>query len=345
MSDILSAPVIKATKGEYDIPIKNLWLETWRQLLQMPKTFWQAFGLIILILLGMGALFGLPVRFYDDIYFFVHYFSSHTPSHVRNAFISYMLFFGGAILEIFRCLLTTSLAYLALHHIRTQPTKVTMVFAFLKNWQNLLLISVLLYLVRGGVELLPFLFRTIHLNPFLPQGLSKPIIALAHGLRGFLVIFLYTYFMLVAFMASLLILDQKLTLKNSLYCACKSINQHWFKNSVLLFLPAWAYMCIGTDSIMLFYAVGGGFALFAYLIFLSGMIMAILFILYKNMADQTNLSHIKKIALIIIKVSLGLVILELFFSGVGLIWLLPVIALLIAIQYQHIFGDNHLAYV
>ncbi|MEN9450197.1 MAG: hypothetical protein RJA83_811 [Pseudomonadota bacterium] len=52
----------------------------------------------------------------------------------------------------------------------------------------------------------------------------------------------------------------------------------------------------------------------------------------------------KKITLIILKVILGLVILELFFSGIGLTWLLPVIVLLIAIQYQHIFSDKSLSY-
>ncbi|MEN9449413.1 MAG: hypothetical protein RJA83_27 [Pseudomonadota bacterium] len=39
MSDSLPSSVVKATKGEYEIPIKSLWIETWRQLIQMPKAF------------------------------------------------------------------------------------------------------------------------------------------------------------------------------------------------------------------------------------------------------------------------------------------------------------------
>jgi hypothetical protein len=73
--------------------------------------------------------------------------------------------------------------------------------------------------------------------------------------------------------------------------------------------------------------------------------MAILFILNKKMSGQTNLSRMKNITLIILKVILGLVVLELFFSRMGWIWVLPMMAVLIAMQYQHIFSDKSLSYV
>lgn len=320
MSGSLATSIIKATKGEYDISLKGIWLETWQQLLRMPKTFWQAFGLIILILLGTSVLL------FNWIYFFVHYFSSHNlPSPVTRAFIpAYLSFLGIAILEIFRFLLTTSLVFLVLQHIRTQPTKVTMVFAFLKNWKNLLLISVLFYLVRGGVDLL---------NLLLPQGASKSIIALVYGLRGFLVIFLYTYFMLVAFMASLLILDQKLTFKKSIGVAFKSINQHVLKNIALLFLASWAYIGAWSDL----FSIQNGFGLyFYYLVLLPVLILAFLFAMYKIILKNKP-SQVQTITLMLLRIILGLFILVLFFLGGGLIGLLPVIALLLAIQYQHIF--------
>ncbi|WP_342219459.1 hypothetical protein [Rickettsiella endosymbiont of Miltochrista miniata] len=349
MSDSLPPSVVKATKGEYEIPIKSLWVETWRQLLQMPKAFWQAFGLMFLVLLGTTIFMDFLLRWYDIGLIHFQNYQAQLPNlhtlHVLNSLKGLLNTFTAAIIQILRTLLIVSLAFLVLNQIRNQPIKVTMVFAFLKNWRSLLLISALLYLVNSILRYgLVFVFRAMHLYPLLPSQ-DFPMIALAYGAHTFLAVFLYTYFMAVAFMAGLLILDKKMTFKKSLYIAFKSINRHPLKNMLLLFLASWAYMGAGSDTFNLFFSIRSGYSLFAYLILLPGMFMAILFMLYKKMALQTKRSRMKNITLIILKVILGLVVLELFFSNIGLIWLLPVIALLITIQYQHIFSDKGLSYV
>lgn len=350
MSNFLPSNVIKATQGDYRIPIKLIFIEAWQQLFKVHKVFWQAFGLMLLVLLGMTLLMGLLLQQYDLELLHFQNHQAQLPNlhtlHVLNSLKGLLNSFTAAIIQILRLLLTVSLVFLALNQIRNQPIKVTMVFAFLKNWRSLVLISLLFYLLNRVLHYGLFVFfEAIHLFPMSTQDSSRPIFVLGLYGANFLCVILNAYVMAVAFMAGLLILDKKMTFKKSLYIAFKSINRHPLKNMLLLFLASWAYMGAGSDSFNLFSGITNGYALFAYLILLPGMILTMLFFLYKKIAAQTNLTSMKKIALIILKVILGLVILELFFSGIGLTWLLPVIALLIAIQYQHIFLDKSLSYV
>lgn len=351
MSDSLPSSVVKGTKGDDDIPIKSLWIETWRQLLHMPKVFWQAFGLVMLISFGTTIFMGFLFHWYDVglIHFQNH--QAQLPNlhtlHVLNNLKVLIGNFAIAIIEVLRLLLTISLIFLGLHRIRNQPIKVTMMFAFLKNWRSLLLISLIFYLLNRVVIHygLFFLFRAVHLYPLSPHDLSKPIVALAYYVHFFLAVFLYTYFMVIAFMASLLILDQKMIFKKSLYVAFKSINRHTLKNITLLFLASWAYFGAWSDLVNPLFSIQNGNSLYFYLILLPGLILAVAFVIYKKIALKNKPSRIKNLSLIALKLILGLLILELFFSNIGLIWLLPVIALLIAIQYQHIFLDKSLSYV
>ncbi len=348
MSDSLPSSVVKATKGEYEIPIKRLWIETWRQLLHMPKVFWQAFGLMLLVLLGMTLLMGLLLQQYDlELLHFQNHQAQLPNLHTLHALNKLKMLLGNfaiTVIEILRFLLTVSFAFLALNHIRNQPIKATMIFEWVKALFSLLLISILFSLFYAAMFYASgFYFKALY--GFAHSYPGKLIFLLGYILRLIIITVLHTYILLILFMASLLVLDQKLALKKSLHCAFKTINQHWFKNSVLLFLPSLVYMSAWSDSFNLFSGITNGYALLTYLILLPGMILTMLFFLYKKIAAQTNLTPMKKIALIILKVILGLVILELFFSGIGLIWLLPVIALLIAIQYQHIFLDKSLSYV
>lgn len=162
----------------------------------------------------------------------------------------------------------------------------------------------------------------------------------------FLSVLLNAYVMAVIFMAGLLIIDQKLTLKTSLGCAFTSVNRHALKNSALLFLASWAYIGAGNDLVNPLFSIRDGFGLyFYYLVLLPGLILAASFIIYKIIMFKNKPSRIKNITLIAIKFILGVLILVSFFLGGGLIWLLPVVSLLLAIQYQYIFLDNHLAYV
>ena len=346
MSHSLQPSVINATKGDYDVPIKRLWIETWRQLIQMPKAFWQGFGLVMLVLFGMTIFISFLYQWVDIGLFHFQNHAAQLPNHnhlpiLNQVKVLFAQLIAGVI-PVLLALLTGSFAFLALNHIRKQsPIKASSVFVFFKNWQSLLLISVLFYLLtRVSQAGLFVLFKAIHLYPLSEQDLVKPIFVLSSMVNIFLVIFLDTYFLVVAFMGSLLILDQKMTFKKSVGVAFRSINRHVVKNSALLFLPSWAYLSGWSDFSRLFFSLGHGYTLFAYLILLPGMLMALLFIVYKKMADPTHLSRMKNITMIIIKVILGFVVLELFFSGMGLIWLLPVITLLLAIQYQHIFLDN-----
>lgn len=324
----------------------NTLIETWRQLIQMPKTFWQAFGLVLLVLLGTSIFMSLLVRWCGMGILHFQNHQAQLPNlhtlHVLNILDALFMSFTGAVIEILRILLTVCFAFLALHQIRNRTIKVTMVFAFFKNWRSLLFISILFYLLSRAAEYgLFFVFR-----PLLQHGLSKPIFALGAYANTFLLILLNSYFMVIAFMTSLLSLDQKMTFKKSVCVALKSINRHALKNMALLFLASWAYIGAEMDLGNLLFSTLNGFNLyFYYLVLLPGLILAVAFVIYKIIAFKIKPSRIKNITLMALKFTLGLVILVLFFSGIGLIWLLPVIALLIAIQYQHIFLDKSLSYV
>lgn len=346
MSDSLPSSVVKATKGDYDISIKNLWIETWRQLIQMPKTFWQGFGLVLLGLLGTTIFMSLLVRWGGMGILHFQNYRAQLPNlhtlHVLNILDALFMSFIGAVIQVLRTLFTVSLAFLALHQIRNRPIKVTLVFSFCKNWRSLLFISILFYLLSRTADYgLFFVFR-----PLQQQDLSKPIFALGAYANTFLLILLNSYFMLIAFMASLLSLDQKMTFKKSVCVALKSINRYTFKNMPVLFLASLAYIGAEIDLGNLLFSTLNGFNLyFYYLVLLPGLILAILFVTYKIIAFKNKPSRIKNITLMALRFMLGLLILGLFYLGGGLIWLLPVVSLLLAIQYQHIFLDKSLSYV
>ena len=187
-----------------------------------------------------------------------------------DPFYNLLNFILVGILEILRLLLTASLAYLALNQLRHQSIQVEMVFEFRKAWRPLVLIGLLLYLFDSVVlSASNFLLYYYQLTP--------QIFYLGFGLRFVLFVLLYTYITIGVFMAILLILDQKMPLKESLSVAFKSINQHLVKNIALILLTSFAF-----------------------------------------------------------------VVLTLLTLGIGLIWLLPMVSLVTAIQYSQIFCEGSL---
>lgn len=270
MSNSLSSNLIKAMAGDYRLPIKAILIEAWRRLNGLKITFWGGFALLFLTMFIVCILLSLVVALYV---FFVMYPHNVTSSSTGELGLLYsaLNFILVGILEILRLLLTASLAYLALHHLRNQPIWASMVFSFRKAWQPLLVVGIMLYLI--DVLLLSgsnFLLYHYQLTP--------QIFYLGFGLRFILFALLYTYITIGFFMTILLILDQQLTLKNSLRTAFKSINRHLIKN-------------IG----------------------------------------------------LIIVISFGCVLLTLVTLGIGLIWLLPMVSLVTAIQYNQIFCQGSLA--
>jgi hypothetical protein len=104
------------------------------------------------------------------------------------------------------------------------------------------------------------------------------------------------------------------------------------------------YRLARNDLTYLFYFIRGGFGLYSfylvlYLVLLPGVSLAVALILYKK-ALKNKPSRLNNMTLMTLKLVFGLIILVMFFLAGGFIWLLPVISLLIAIQYQHIFLDS-----
>lgn len=338
MSSNLPLSAVKAPQRDYNLPIKHLWIETWRQLVQMPKAFWQGFGLMLLTLLATTVFIEFLYRWYDLGLMHFQNHQAQLPNlqvlHYLNQLKILLSNIVTGIEGVLRALLTVSLAFLALMHIRKQPIKATGVFVFLKNWAPLLLLSLFFYLltriaIPNFIPSLFFLFRNYFSN--------NSIFLFEVGL--FLFILLNAYCMAVTFMAGLLILDQNLSFRNSLSVAFKSINRHVLKNITLLFLASWAYINAQTSLINLLFS---GYKLyFCYLFLLPGLALAILFTLYKTLAHKNKPSLTKNVILIGLNFILGLLIVILIFLGASLIWLLPMIAVLLALQYQHIFLDSY----
>lgn len=343
MSSNLPSSVVRAMQGDYDVPIKRLWIETWHQLIQMPKTFWQGFGLILLVLFSAAFFVDFFYRWYDiGIIHFQNHQAQLLSLHTLHVLTKLKMLFGNfivGIIQVLRVLLTVSFAFLALNQIRQQPIKTTLVFVFLKNWQSLVLISVVFYLLTRLTHYgLFFIFKATHL--LFPVGLSRGIFVLDFAVQMLLAFLLNTYFMIVAFMAGLLILDQKLTLKTSLSCAFRSINQHWIKNIILMFLANVVYAGILIDLFNIIFAIKSTNYWMLYFFALAAM-APILIISYKKVIPIQNASCIKNLVLALLLIILGLVFFPMFFFGMGNTWFLPAVAVLLAIQYQHIFLDNH----
>ena len=221
MSHSLPPNLVKASTGDYRIPIMSIFRQAWRGVKGMKKTFWGGFALLFLTLFIVCVLLSLVVALYVFLAIYPHNIISSLESAQLGAdpFYNLLNFILVGILEILRLLLTASLAYLALNQLRHQSIQVEMVFEFRKAWRPLVLIGLLLYLFDSVVlSASNFLLYYYQLTP--------QIFYLGFGLRFVLFVLLYTYITIGVFMAILLILDQKMPLKESLSVAFKSINQH-----------------------------------------------------------------------------------------------------------------------
>lgn len=258
MISSLPPNLVKATTGDYSIPIRAIFSEAWQRVKGIKKAFWGGFALLFLTLVGVYIIFQWVLAVF-------HLFRFYDLGMV-------MQFIAGGFFEVLRLLLSVSLVFLALQHLRNQAVNSTMVFEFRKSWKPLACIGVLFYLqnflwVSGAKSVL---------NHFYVQGL-KQLYAIGTAVLFIVFVFLFTYIALIITMSMLLILDKKISLKESFYIAFKSVNQHGFKNIALLFLASLLFLVFGVITL-----------------------------------------------------------------GVGLIWLLPFLSLLSAVQYQQIFCEGHL---
>ncbi|MEN9449444.1 MAG: hypothetical protein RJA83_58 [Pseudomonadota bacterium] len=390
MSDSLTSSLVKAVKGDYRIPIKSIFLETWQRVTGMKKSFWGGFLLFLLTMSVFNKLQGFILM--DIVYKFK--LLDSTP------FFSYLLkCFLGSSVEVLRSLLTFSLTCLALQHLRNQPTRASMVFSFRKTWRPLALIFLvaflmesvlyfrinffldkipspllvdyklyfnhyLVYLLNSTLEFCMNFFskaitELVPLDFFRDMGLAsaKFIYVLDNHLSFVLFGLLCAYSMIGIFMATLLIFDKKnLTLKSSLSISFKFINRYLIKKIVLILL------CFGLGYVVfIFFFISNllYFVLFALLNLYISLVafMASLLIFDKKLTLKKSLStafksinrHLVRNIILILLTSLGFVSISMIslWIGVisfwiGLIWLLPMISLVTAIQYEQIFCEGKL---
>lgn len=225
----------KATSGDYRIPIKTIFLEAWYRVRGMKAAFWLGFLYFILIMAAVCMVLGLVLALYDV------FVLPMATAHSAPSFYSLKLglkFIVVGIVEILRFLLTASLAYLALTHLRSEPIHASLVFAFRQAWRPLLLVALLLYLFNSVI--ISSTNIVLHTTLFQQQMASLgSVLASFFLLLIFLIgFFLYFYFSIIVFMTVLLILDQKISTKESLNLAFQSVNQHIFKNTFLIIITS-----------------------------------------------------------------------------------------------------------
>lgn len=240
MSDSTTSNFIKATTGDYRIPIKAIFLESWYRVKGMKKSFWIGFLYFVLTMAAACLLLGLVLALYDV--------NILTMATTHNTFTFYNLklalkFLVVGIIEVLRFLFTASLAYLALNHLRRFPTHASMVFSFRQAWRPLVSVGLLLYLFNS--LLLSGTHSLMH-SPFVQQqvsslGMSLGIINWIELVIFLLFFFFYFYLSIVVFMSVLLILDKKIAWKGSLVLAFQSVNQHCFKNISLIILTGFVF--------------------------------------------------------------------------------------------------------
>src|SRR5476649_2745588 len=116
-----SPPLEKAMINHYSIPIRTIFSEAWHHIKGMKKAFWGGFALLFLTLLGLFVIF-------QSLLLVCDIFQLYHLSMVCQ-------FLAGGFTAVFRLLLSISLIFLSLQHIRNQPINSTMVFEFRKNWK------------------------------------------------------------------------------------------------------------------------------------------------------------------------------------------------------------------
>jgi hypothetical protein len=235
MSNSIPPNFIKAASGDYRIPIKAIFLEAWYRVKGLKASFWLGFLYFILVMAAACLVLGLILALYDV--FILPLATAHDANSLYNVKLG-LKFIVVAIVEVLRFLFTASLAYMALQHLRSKPIHASMVFSFRQASRPLLVIALLLYLFNSLI--------ISSTNLLLHSALFKQQIAyLGSGLGSIflLVIFLicfclYFYFSILVFMTVLLILDQKMLWKESLYLAFRSVNQHFLKNIGLIIVTS-----------------------------------------------------------------------------------------------------------
>jgi hypothetical protein len=235
MSHSTPANFSKATSGDYRIPIKAIFLEAWYRVNGMKASFWGGFLYFILVMAVACLILGLILALYDV--FVLPRATAHHAISLYNLKLGLKFIVVGMV-EMLRFLLTASLAYMALQHLRSLPIHASMVFSFHRAWRPLLIVASLLYLFNSTI------ISSAHI--LLHSVLFKQQMAYLGQVFGsifFLLIFLicfflYFYFSIVVFMSVLLILDQKVPSRQSLSLAFQSVNQHFFKNTGLLIITS-----------------------------------------------------------------------------------------------------------
>lgn len=235
MSNSIPPNFFKAASGDYRIPIKAIFLEAWYRVKGMKVSYWGGFLYFILVMALACLVLGLVLALYDV--FVLPLATAHNAIALYDLKLG-LKFIVVGIVEILRFLLTASLAFMALQHLRNEPIHASMVFSFRHAWRPLLIIALLLYLFNS--------FIISSTNILLHSVLFKQQMVYLGSIVGSIFLFvvfiigffLYFYFSILVFMTVLLILDQKMTSKQSLRLAFQSINQHFFKNITLIIVTS-----------------------------------------------------------------------------------------------------------
>ena len=235
MSNSIPPNFFKAASGDYRIPIKAIFLEAWYRVKGMKVSDWGGFLYFILVMALACLVLGLVLALYDV--FVLPLATAHNAIALYDLKLG-LKFIVVGIVEILRFLLTASLAFMALQHLRNEPIHASMVFSFRHAWRPLLIIALLLYLFNS--------FIISSTNILLHSVLFKQQMVYLGSIVGSIFLFvvfiigffLYFYFSILVFMTVLLILDQKMTSKQSLRLAFQSINQHFLKNITLIIVTS-----------------------------------------------------------------------------------------------------------
>lgn len=235
MSNSIPPNFFKAASGDYRIPIKAIFLEAWYRVKGMKVSYWGGFLYFILVMALACLVLGLVLALYDV--FVLPLATAHNAIALYDLKLG-LKFIVVGIVEILRFLLTASLAFMALQHLRNEPIHASMVFSFRHAWRPLLIIALLLYLFNS--------FIISSTNILLHSVLFKQQMVYLGSIVGSIFLFvvfiigffLYFYFSILVFMTVLLILDQKMTGKQSLRLAFQSINQHFLKNITLIIVTS-----------------------------------------------------------------------------------------------------------
>lgn len=214
--EALPQNLANAVAGKYDWNIKQIFIEAWRKVDGVKKTFWGAAGLLLLVFVAFVAV-EVIVEYFATLFGagLVIAASRNTSSFIFGAF---------------SLVFATSFMYMMICNIVGRPVNARMVFDWRGMFSKLLMVGIITYLLQYCFGFI------IGMLAMRNQMIATTTLSWAFFVATLVMMFGYLYFLVVFRMAMYLIIEKKLAVVSAIKSAFVAVTRRVFKNIWLMIL-------------------------------------------------------------------------------------------------------------